>query len=152
MSGQAYAVTATGNLAVQIVISAECKVTTGVGTNAMDFGTTGVIDADINKTGRVDVSCTNGTSYNVALGQGLYGTAVTDRKMKSGTTTVNYVLYRDSARQQNWGVTTSGAGADVYTGTGNGSSQQIPVYGSVKAPQTPPPGIYTDTVAITVNY
>jgi spore coat protein U-like protein len=69
--------------------------------------------------------------------------------MQNGAALVNYRLYRDAGRTQNWG---NSIGTDTLAGTGNGAAQAITVYGRVPAQSTPAAGTYTDTVAVTVTY
>ncbi|MER9295295.1 spore coat U domain-containing protein [Mesorhizobium sp. M0621] len=148
LSGPAFAATATGNMTVRITIQAECKVQTA---SDLDFGTKGVIDANVDLTSTIGVQCTSGQTYNVGLSAGGgAGATVTARKMTGpAAATISYALYRDAARTQNWGIT---VGTDTVTGTGNGSVQNLTVYGRVPPQATPAAGVYTDTVAITVTY
>lgn len=148
MAGPAFAATATGNLTVRITIQAECKIQSAAD---LDFGTRGVIDANIDQTTTISVQCTNSTPYTVGLSAGAgAGATVAVRKMTGpAAAAINYTLYRDAARTQVWGVT---VGTDTVAGTGNGSAQPLTVYGRVPAQTTPAAGVYTDTVAITVTY
>lgn len=66
-TGPAPAATATGNMNVRITIQAECKVVTATD---LDFGTRGVIDANVDQTSTISVQCTNGTPYTVGLNAG----------------------------------------------------------------------------------
>ncbi|OWK20910.1 spore coat protein U [Mesorhizobium amorphae CCBAU 01583] len=144
----ALAAVATGNMTVRITITAECKVQTA---SDLDFGSKGVIDTNVDQTSTIGVQCTSGQTYNVGLDAGAgAGATVALRKMTGpGAATVNYTLYRDTARTQPWGVT---IGTDTVTGTGNGDVQNLTVYGRVPPQATPAAGAYTDTVAITVTY
>ncbi|KSV64860.1 spore coat protein U [Sinorhizobium sp. GW3] len=144
----AFAATATGNLTVRITIQAECKIQTATD---LDFGTRGVIDANLDQSTTIGVQCTTGTPYTVGLSAGAgSGATVALRKMTGpAAATINYILYRDTARTQLWGVT---AGTDTVAGTGNGNVQNLTVYGRVPPQATPAAGVYTDTVAITVTY
>ncbi|WP_324764862.1 spore coat U domain-containing protein (plasmid) [Sinorhizobium meliloti] len=144
----ALAATATGNMNVRITIQAECKVVTA---SDLDFGTRGVIDANIDQTSTISVQCTNGTPYTVGLsaGGGAGATVAVRRMTGTASATVNYTIYRDAARTQIWGVT---AGTDVVSGTGNGNVQNLTAYGRVPAQTTPAAGVYSDIVAITVTY
>jgi len=140
--------TASGSMTVRITIQAECKVLTATD---MDFGTEGVIDADIDQTSTISVQCTNTTPYNVGLSAGGgAGATIAIRKMTGpASATIDYSLYRDAGRAQLWGTT---IGTDTVSGTGNGALQPLTVYGRVPPQTTPGAGVYTDTVAITVTY
>ncbi|AGA09922.1 spore coat U domain-containing protein [Sinorhizobium meliloti] len=147
-TGPAPAATATGNMNVRITIQAECKVVTATD---LDFGTRGVIDANVDQTSTISVQCTNGTPYTVGLnaGNGAGATVAVRRMTGPASATVNYTIYRDAARTQVWGVT---AGGDVVSGTGNGNVQNLTAYGRVPPQTTPAAGVYSDIVAITVTY
>ncbi|WP_184709175.1 spore coat U domain-containing protein [Rhizobium lusitanum] len=144
----AMAATATGNMTVTITIQAQCLVQTA---GTLNFGTNGVITSNIDQTSTIGIQCTSGATYNVGLSAGAGAGATTAVRVMTGpgAATINYGLYRDSARSQSWGVT---IGTDTETGTGNGSVQNYTVYGRVPPQTTPAAGTYTDTVAITVTY
>jgi len=92
------------------------------------------------------VNCSNGQSWTIGLNAGLgAGATETTRKMTGpGGATLNYQLFRDSARSLNWGDT---QGVDTLTGTGTGHTQTIYVYAQIAATQIAAPGTYTDTVS-----
>ncbi|MCA1324013.1 spore coat U domain-containing protein [Herbaspirillum sp. alder98] len=142
---QSFAATATGSLTISANVVASCTV---IG-SAVAFGA--YIQTVVNQTGGITVLCTNGTAYNVGLDAGTGAGATTAaRKMTgSGGGTLNYALYRDSGRTNNWGST---IGTDTLTGTGNGLTQALTVYGQVAAAQTPLAGTYSDTVTVTLTY
>jgi spore coat protein U-like protein len=109
-----------------------------------------VLSANVDATTTFTVQCTNTTAYNVGLNAGsTTGGTVTTRLMTSGSATVAYKMYSDSGRTTNWGNT---VGTDTVTGTGNGATQTLTVYGRVIAQTTPAPATYTDTVTVTVTY
>lgn len=138
----------TSNLDVRITITTLCV---AGATTAVDFGSHGLLSADVNQTGTVSVTCTSGTGYTVGLSVGGgTGATITDRRMNGpGGATVLYRLFRDSSRTLNWGDI---GGSEVLAGTGNGSLQPITVYGRVPAQSTPAAGDYTDTVLVTFSY
>jgi spore coat protein U-like protein len=122
-----------------------------VGAVTLDFGTpTGVLTSAVPGTSTITVQCATGTAYNVGLNGGLNsGANINARKMVLGGNSVAYQLYRDSGRTQVWGNT---VGTDTVAGTGNGSAQNLTVYGNVPAQTTPPAGTYQDTVVVSVTY
>lgn len=98
----------------------------------------------------VDVTCTSGTSYVVALDEGLgAGATVAVRRMTGGADVLQYSLYRNAGRTNVWGET---AGIDTVAGTGTGLAQTLNVYGRAPANQTAPAGSFSDTVTVTVTY
>ena len=142
-----YAATATSNFAVQIVISAQCLAAT---TSTLDFGTSGVLAANVDATNSLQVTCTNTTPYNIGFNAGTgSGATVATRKMTNGANTINYTIYSDSGRTTVWGNT---VGTDTVAGTGNGAAQNYTSYGRVLAQTTPAPGTYADTITVTVTY
>jgi spore coat protein U-like protein len=102
------------------------------------------------QTSTLTVLCTTNTPYTVALNLGT-AASPTARAMTSAgaSTTLNYLLYRDSTRTSIWGETT---GTDTLAGTGTGTNQALTVYGRIPANQRPQPGAYTDTVTVTLTY
>ncbi|PSH60776.1 Csu type fimbrial protein [Phyllobacterium endophyticum] len=135
-------------LGVRITITSECKLAAA---SELYFGSHGVLDTNVEKTGQINVQCTTGTPYNVGLDAGIgAGATVAARKMTGTKTgTIDYNLYRDANHNDVWGTT---IGKDTLSATGDGATQSINVYGLVLPQVTPAPGDYTDTVAITVNY
>ena len=146
-AGSAAAATVTTTFQAKIIITAQCLVSATI----LDFGTSGVIAANIDQTSTISVTCTNTTPYNVGLDKGANGASVTTRQMKGGPTNelINYSLWTNAGRTANWGNT---AGTDTLAGTGNGAAQAMTVFGRVAPQTTPTPGTYTDTVTVTVTY
>ena len=138
--------TATGSFNVQVAIAATCVVTSAT---TLDFGTQGVLSANIDQTSTITITCTNTTPYNIGLDKGLNGSSVTTRQMKAGSELVNYSLFSDAGRTVNWGNT---VGTDTVAATGNGSAQPFTVYGRISPQTTPGPATYTDTITVTVTY
>jgi spore coat protein U-like protein len=105
----------------------------------------------INVTSTLTITCTNTTTYDVGLNAGLVtGATVTTRKMTGpAPATLNYAMFRDSARTLNWGNT---VGTDTLSSTGNGSPLLSSVFGQLAAGQSVTPGAYSDTIIVTVTY
>jgi len=139
--------TTTSNFTAQITLAASCSINSAA---TLDFGSQGVLSANVDQTSTLAVQCTNTTPYNIGLDAGTgSGATVATRKMTSGGNTVNYTLYSDSGRTTVWGNTVS---TDTVAATGNGAAQSYTVYGRVAAQTTPAPGSYSDTVTVTVTY
>ncbi|MEH1872450.1 Csu type fimbrial protein [Nostoc sp.] len=147
----AMAGTATSNLGVSALVTANCTIST----TPVAFGNYDPIGAnastDLNGTGSVATTCTNGSSVVITLGQGSNAdTGSTDavplRRAMSGSNYLSYSLYSDSARTTVWENTTGVA----VTGTGTPVSNTV--YGKMVAGQNVPIGSYTDTVVATVTY
>src|SRR5690606_10597711 len=111
-------------------VNVDVEVVSSCNVNATDmaFGSVTALAAQTSTSNPL-VNCSAGAPYTVTLDAGMYpGGSVNDRRMQlngSGPATVEYQLYRDSARTQAFG---SDASTDVE-GTGTGAAQPIPVYG-----------------------
>ena len=121
-----------------------------IATSPVNFGTQGVLRSNVDATGEIAVTCTPSTNYGIELNGGTTGSPPTQRKMSKAAETVTYGLYKNSGRDQPWGDSSS-PGSTV-TGNGSGLEQSHTVYGRVPPQTTPSPGIYTDTVIVTVTY
>lgn len=120
-----------------------------VAANNLSFGTYDPNTATPkDATTTLTVTCTNGLTYDIGLDGGNSGD-VNNRYMINGSNELNYTLYRDTARTQNWGTT---IGVDTYSGIGSGSAQTVTVYGRISAGQVVPFGTYTDTINVTVTF
>lgn len=143
---------ATDNLDVSATVISNCTITA----NALAFGTYDPVGANAvtAATGAttLDVTCSNGASFNVTLGQGgSSGGGSTDadpaRRLTDGTNFLNYGLFTDAGRLDEWGNTV-GTGV-VYVGTG--AADTINVYGNIPGGQNVAAGAYTDTVVATIE-
>lgn len=145
----AFAETATSSLGVTATVTENCTVSTApVAFGAVDTLSGGNVDA----TGGVTVTCTNGTPWAASASAGSgSGATLATRKLVSGANTLNYALYTDSARSSVWGDGT--ATTATVANTGSGSAQSFTVYGRVMSGQaSAPAGAYSDTVAVTISY
>jgi spore coat protein U-like protein len=116
----------------------------------LDFGSPTQLTSAQTGSTNLSITCANLLPYKVGLDAGLNGGGnVNNRAMKLGANTVSYQLYSDSGRTTVWGNT---IGTNTVSGTGNGSAQTLTAYGLVPIQTTPPPGVYTDTITISVTY
>lgn len=129
-------------------VAANCLVSA----TTLDFGTAGVLGANIDASNSISVTCTQGTPWTAGLNGGLTsGGTVSMRKMSgSGGATINYTIYKDSARTQVWGDGT--LGTQLVSGTGSGSAQAQTGFGRVPPQATPAAATYTDTIVVTVTF
>jgi spore coat protein U-like protein len=145
--GPGEAATATTTFTVQITILANCAIDSA---STLNFGSQGILSANVDQTSTIQVTCTNTTPYTIGLSAGTgAGATVATRKMTGGGNTIDYSLYRDVGRTQVWGTT---VGTDTVAATGNGTGQTHTVYGRVPPQTTPAPATYTDTITVTVTY
>lgn len=136
----------TASFSVNASVAANCLVSV----QNIDFGTQGVLSTNVDATGSITATCTPGTTYTISLNGGTANAAPTARKMSKGAETVTYGLYKDTNRSQPWGdANTPGS---TVGGSGTGAGQLLTVYGRVPPQTTPSPGIYTDTVVVTLTY
>ncbi|MBN8952933.1 MULTISPECIES: spore coat U domain-containing protein [unclassified Rhizobium] len=136
----------TASFNVNASVAANCLVSV----QNINFGTQGVLSANVDATGSVTATCSPGTTYTISLNGGTSNAAPTARQMKMGTQAVTYGLYKDTNRSQPWGdVNTPGS---TVAGTGTGTGQLLTVYGRVPPQTTPAPGVYTDTVVVTLTF
>ncbi|WP_052497504.1 spore coat U domain-containing protein [Lysobacter sp. A03] len=136
----------TANMGVQIEIVEGCEI--NVTPTLMNFGTHSVLSTAQDATSDFEVTCTTGASYDIALGGG-NSADINARVMLNGTEEVQYQLYQEAGHTTVWG---DGAEGALLAGTGTGATQPYTVYGEVPAQTTPPEGVYTDTVLVSVIY
>ena len=147
LSAVAKAGSTTTTFTSQITIAAACAINSA---SSLNFGTQGMLVANVDQTSTIQVVCTNTTPFTIGLDAGTAsGATVATRKLTSGGNTVNYALYSDAAHTTIWGNTVS---TDTVAGTGAGSAQNFTVYGRVPPQAAPAPGNYSDTITVTVMY
>jgi len=137
--------TATTTFTVTATVAATCLVSA----TSLNFGT--YSGALIDAASVLTVTCTNLTVFNIGLNAGTAtGATVTTRKLTSpASTTLNYKLFRDGARTQNWGNT---VGTDTLISQANGTALMYGVFGQMPAGQSGIPGVYSDTIIATITY
>ncbi|MFN3944106.1 MAG: spore coat U domain-containing protein [Allosphingosinicella sp.] len=149
LTAPAVAQSANSSLPVSATVTANCTITT----SAVSFGSVNTLSgSNVDGTGGITVTCTNGTSWSASAGAGSgTGATLASRRMTSGSNLLNYNLFTDAARTSIWGNGTSSTVA--LTGTGSGTAQNLTIYGRVASGQTSAPaGSYADTVSVTVSY
>jgi spore coat protein U-like protein len=131
-------------------VTATYPATCSVAAATLNFGSQGVITANVDASSTLTATCSSTTAYTIALNGGDAGaTDPTQRKMSKVSEQITYGLYRDSARSQAWGSTT---GTNTASGTGSGLGQSFTVFGRVPAQTTPSPGTYSDTIIATLTF
>jgi spore coat protein U domain-containing protein, fimbrial subunit CupE1/2/3/6 len=119
------------------------------------FGTYTPLQAGVlASTGTITISCTGVIGRNtvtIDLSQGASG-LYTTRTLTAGAATLNYNLYQDAANTEIWGNGTGGSTEASATIRKAAPTATLTVYGSVLARQDPSPGIYGDTITVSVNY
>lgn len=135
----------TATLSVQVAVQESCSLSG----STLDFGTyASGQSAALDGEGSITYSsCPEGT-LTIALDGGGSGNINARRLSASGGAALEYQLYRNSARNQIWGV---GAEAQqiVLLVPDSGS---VAVYGRIPAGQEVSAGTYTDTVNVTMTF
>jgi spore coat protein U-like protein len=148
--GPSDAVTVTTTFQVTANVAVSCTVSATI----LDFGTydrtaTSPLTAQSN----IQVNCTSGAIWELALDKGLHGADVATRAMANDTAPavlLNYAIFADPARTINWGET---VGTDTVSGTGTGVVQDIGAYGQIPALQSAATaGGYSDTITATLSF
>lgn len=138
---------AASSFTVRANVTASCTVSV----SDMNFGVIdAAVEAPVDQTATISVSCTNASAYTVGLD---YGRQPTDfgpsgRRMANGGNVLAYGLYHDASHTLGWAL---GAGA-VSAGKGTGGNQTLTVFGRIFASQQAMVGIYRDTVVVVVAY
>jgi spore coat protein U-like protein len=141
-AGPARAGSATNDLTVTANVVGSCTIAAAT----LDFSDYDATTDAIAETDIV-VSCTNGTTYSIAL----EGTNA-DRSMSGGAgESLNYDLFSDAARTVAWDFSTPVSATATSPGPGP-SDYPVPVYGRIPAGQPVSPGVYGDVLTMTVNF
>lgn len=148
-----HAQTATGNLTVQITVTAGCAISA----STLNFGSvlSSALVSAVTGSTTISVTCTNGSPYSIGLDNGANALA-TQRRMINGANYLNYQLFTDAGRTIPWTTgansTTCTVAGQCITSTGTGTAQNFTVYGSAIAVLPVAAGSYSDTVTMTVTY
>jgi spore coat protein U-like protein len=138
-------------------VTCSCAVST---TNVV-FGAINPLSlSNTDSVGGVTVSCGGIAGLliplQVDIGKGSSGNYAA-RTLVSGTNTLSYNLYQDSARSMVFGNATNGtvdaSSSMLLSALGIGTPVTIPIYGRVFGAQvTAVPGSYADTISVTLTY
>lgn len=124
---------------VNLTVEKSCQISV----DDMNFGSRASDSGDATASANATVTCTTCTSYNLSSEKSH------DYNMSNnnGTDKVAYALYSDADDTNE--LSTTG-----IPQTGTGTAQVIPIYGKVTADalSQAPPGVYADTVTLTVSY
>ncbi|WP_428424085.1 Csu type fimbrial protein [Methylibium sp.] len=89
-------------------------------------------------------------SYTVSLSAGTGGT-VADRKLLGSGGSLSYNLYTDSNRSTVWNTVADSIQA-LATILGTSTNRQYTVYGAIPPGQYLAPGLYSDTIVVTITH
>lgn len=142
--------TATGVMTVTATVAASCI----VGTATLAFGTitsAAILAGNTDAQGSVEVTCTNGSAYIIALDPGAgAGATFTSRTMTAGTNLLDYTIFTNAGRTTVWGDGTSSS--ITVSGTGTGLAQSVSAYGRIFSDQNALAANYSDVIAVSVSY
>jgi spore coat protein U-like protein len=149
----AAAATAATSMLVSVAVEPACTVSA----NGLNFGSYTPGRGGISASTTLAVRCTRGVAFTVALDAGSGGTSVTQRQMTFGAYRLQYNLYTSALRTTVWGdgTTSSAVVAGVGKGLATDTAITETVYGQLSdssSNQALPPGVYTDTIRVTVAY
>ena len=147
------AATASGALMVSVTVAPTCS----VAANPLLFGTYYPGNGGLNANTTLLVRCSRGAAFTVAMDAGAGGGTLAQRLMAQGAAHLQYNLYTSAARTTAWGDGSVSSAVVAGAGKGLSSGETITetVYGSLPdsaANQQLPPGLYTDTVLVTISY
>ena len=150
-AGSASAATATTTFGVTATVLKTCSVAAA----ALGFGNYTPGSGALAANTTVNVKCTKGTTFTVALNGGTTaGGTITQRLMTNGTDTLQYNLYTTAAFATLFGDGTTGV-TMPGTGTGIATAVALTVFGSLPdnaTNQNVSTGAYADTINVTVTY
>ena len=149
VASPALAATATNTMPVSVNVINSCT----VAATPMAFGApTAIGGANIDTTSTITLACTNGSTYDVALDNGL-NAASGQRYMSNGAATpvkIPYNVSKVSAGGANWG---SAVGSTVTGTAGVTGLVTLTAYGRIPSSATSVgAGSYSDTVTVTVSF
>lgn len=149
----AAAATISSTIMVSVTLASSCTVSA----SPLSFGTYQPGQGNASASTTLAVRCTRGAPFSVALNAGIGGGTVTQRLMSMGASRLQYNLYTTAAHTTVWGDGTQSTATVSGVGRGlmNGAQITHTVYGQV--PDTAAnvdlaPGLYTDTITVTVSY
>jgi spore coat protein U-like protein len=132
------------------VISAIYEPSCSLSVSPLNFGSMASTVSGSNASTTIQTTCTPQTVYSISMNYGANGGSGPEaRIMSSAGNELVYGIYQDGAHAQPWGIE---AGVDDKSGTGTGGNQVYNVYGRILPQTTPPVGVYSDTVVVSVNY
>jgi spore coat protein U-like protein len=127
----------------------------GVTATSIDFGQV-YAGATFSGIGTVTVTAPAGLNFRVALGGGFhYSAGVRHLKQNDGAETIPYSLYQDAGCTLAFGDAGLGdtfAPGSGVAGSGIGRDVLIRVYGRLTVLSSAPPGLYLDSVVVSVTY
>ena len=150
-------VASAGSVTTNLMVSATVETTCAASANPLSFGSYRPGQGTVSANTTLAVRCGKGTPFTIALDAGSGGVAVMQRAMSLGAYQLQYNLYTSAAHRTVWGDGTMSSATVSGIGHGLSTGQAVieTVYGQVPdvvGNQDLAPGLYTDTVRVTVSY
>ena len=133
-------------LNVSVTIVASCRFT--VDNATLSFGNVAQDAGSANAQTNLGVRCSAKQPYAISFDYGQHAEG-DQRRLSDGSNGVAYQLYADASYHKPLGP--QGSAGEVH-GVGNGDEQVVPVYGKLDVASDTPPGVYNDTVRMTVTW
>lgn len=151
IGAQAYAATASTTFGVSANILANCEISA----TDMNFGNV-ILALGSQSTSTITLICPPGVNGYVRLNEGLHDINFSGQRNVSqvvnGTDAyVGYDLFIDSSRTTRF-TPFGSVGFGGVAIAGNGSAETITVYGDIPIQAAQPAGLYTDTIAVRLDY
>ena len=145
LPAQAGAATTSTSFSVTATVATACTATaSNLAFGAYDSGN----PAGATASSAVNVTCSLGAPYTISLDNGTYASGAV-RRLGSGTSRLNYEIYRDVGLTGVFGLASSLLGV---SGVGTGVSIPTQVFGRIATGQSVAPGNYTDQITVTIDY
>lgn len=150
-AGTANAAPLTDTFEVKIKILETCNVLTA---SDIDFGSTiPTAGGQVDQTGTINVQCTNGTDYTLALNGGGNGDTAARRMVGPSAATISYQLFQDAGHSNVWGTVADGEQVDgIGSGLGTTYQNSHTVHARAFLVGNEPAGDYADTVTATLTF
>lgn len=140
---------------VTATIQNGCLITGGSGASfgILNFGTQPTQPAKTVNTALTgnpanQINCTPNMTLTMSIDSGLYYSSGRHVKLTSGSATMAYQIYADAAYQTPIGVNSP----VTFSSGSSGLDIRLPIYGRLSIPGTTPPGIYNDTLTVTMSW
>lgn len=114
---------------------------------SLPFGTYDITNASpTDSVGTINITCSGnpGGQAKLSAGSGTYA----QRHMLNGANVLNYQIYTSSALTKVWGDGSAGTGTVAFKSISNA----VPVYGRIPALQSVQPGLYSDSIVVTISF
>jgi len=153
-----FAGTLSTSMGVSATVTPGC---TALSTTNLSFGTVASGNLTKDATSTITVTCALSVPYNVTIDNGLcHPLLATQRKMAPpggcpvlfGPPLLDYEIYLDAAHTRRWHDGGFLSGTFRLDAVGNGAAQIHTAFGQVNPTSNTPPGAYSDTVIVFLNF